>query len=108
MLTLRAKGIDPDVLGQPRVRSPPSTATVVDKLAGSQPISSISPGFFIAFGLLKELRLHGYFVPAPGWLLLQRQRRCNPAGLTRGERRAHDAQRCACHLIAIGGAAGRK
>jgi hypothetical protein len=35
-------------------------------------------------------------------------RRRNPAGLTRAERGAHDAQRGACHLIAIGGAAGRK
>jgi hypothetical protein len=35
-------------------------------------------------------------------------RRRNPAGLTCGERGAHDAQRGARHLIAIGGAAGRK
>jgi hypothetical protein len=35
-------------------------------------------------------------------------RRRNTAGLARGERGAHDAQRGACHLIAIGGAAGRK
>jgi hypothetical protein len=35
-------------------------------------------------------------------------RRRNPAALTRGERGAHDAQRGARHLIAIGGAAGGK
>jgi hypothetical protein len=35
-------------------------------------------------------------------------RRRNPAGLSRGECGAHNAQRGACHLIAVGGAAGRK